>query len=129
MQASLEIPGSPFGPWLNVDAALRETDALPAFDRLKIGSLQVPGFLADRALERLAAYLDTTAEGRLASDVVKSVRLSEARVQIVYEWRDDIPDRVRAALLPQADEDRIKAYSDRLAEVSDKASSRSVSRT
>ena len=50
VQASLELPGSPFGPWLNVDA-----------------------------------HLNTTAEGRLAYDVVKSVKLSAARVQIVYE--------------------------------------------
>lgn len=121
VQASLEIPGSPFGPWLNVDAALRETDGLPAFDHLKIGTLPVPGFIADRALERLAAHLGTTAEGRLAHDVVKSVNFSDARMRLVYEWRDDIPDRVRAALLPQADQDRIKAYSDGLAEVVDQA--------
>jgi hypothetical protein len=128
VQASLEIPGSPFGSWLNVDAALRETGGLPAFDYLKIGTLPVPGFVADRALERLAAHLNTTAEGRLAHDVVKSVKLSEAQMRIVYEWRDDIPDRVSAALLPQADQDRIKAYSDRLVEVADKAGAvRSVS--
>jgi hypothetical protein len=126
VQASLEIPGSPFGSWLNVDAALRETDALPAFDHLKIGSLQVPGFVADLVLARLAAHLNTTGEGSLVEDVVKSVKLSEAQVQIVYEWRDDIPDRVRAAVLPPADVDRIKAYSDRLAEVAARTPSRSV---
>ena len=129
VQASLEIPGNPLGSWLNVDAALRETDALPAFDHLKIGSLQVPGFVADRVLQQLVAHLNTTAEGRLVEDVVRSVRLSEAQLQIVYEWRDDVPDRVRAALLPQADEERIKAYSDRLADVTAKAPSRSVSLT
>ena len=124
VQASLEVPGSPFGPWLNVDAALRETGGLPAFDHLKIGSLPVPGFIADLALERLAAHLNATAEGRLANDVVKSVKFSEARVQVVYEWRDDIPDRVRAALLPPADQERLKAYSDRLAEVVDRRARR-----
>jgi hypothetical protein len=128
VQASLEMPGNPFGPWLNMDAVLRETDGLPRFDYLKIGSLPVPGFVADRVLDRLAAHLNTTAEGRLAYDVVKSVKVSEARVQIVYEWRADIPDRVRAVLLPQADEDRIRAYSDRLVEVVAKTvASRSVS--
>ena len=127
VQASLEMPGSPFGPWLNVDAALRETDTLPAFDQLTIGSLQVPGFVADRVLERVVAHLNTTAEGKLVEDVVRGVKLSDAQVQIVYKWRNDIPDRVRAALLPPADEDRIKAYSDRLADVADRTPSRSIS--
>ncbi len=128
VQASMEVPGSPFGGWLNVDAGLRETGGLPAFDHLKIGSLPVPVFIADRALEKLVAHLNTTAEGRLASDVVRSVRLADGRVRVVYEWRDDIPDRLRAALLPQADQDRFKAYSDRLAEVADRAAgSRSIS--
>jgi hypothetical protein len=124
----LEVPRSPFGPWLNVDAALRETDGLPAFDHLRIGSLPVPGFLANVAIRRMAAHLGATAEGRLANDVVKSVRISQAQVHVVYEWRDDIPDRVRAAVLPPADRDRLKVYSDRLVEVVDRAGpSRSVS--
>ncbi len=128
LQASLEMPGNPFGRWLNVDAALRETAGLPAFEHLKIGSLPVPAFIADRALESALAHLDTTAEGRLAYDVVKSVKLSESQVRVVYEWRDDIPDRVRAVLLSPADEARFKAYSDRLAGVIDEGgAARSVS--
>jgi hypothetical protein len=119
VQASLEIPGNPLGAWLNVDAALRETAGLPAFDHLRIGSLPVPGFVADYALDSAFAHLNATAEGRLAHDVVKSVSLSEAQVQIVYEWRDDIPDRLRAVLLSPADEARFKAHSDRLADVVD----------
>jgi len=128
IQASLAMPRKPLGARLNVDAALRETGGLPAFDRLRIGSLPVPGFIADLALARLATDLDTTAEGQLANDVMKSVRLSPAQVRVVYEWRDDIPDRVRAAFLPPADQDRFKAYSDRLADVVDGAAAqRSVS--
>jgi hypothetical protein len=128
VQASLEVPQSPFGPWLNVDAALRETGALPAFDHLRIGSLPVPGVLADLAIGRLAAHLNATAEGRLANDVVKSVRFAEGQVQVVYEWRDDIPDRLRATLVPAADQERLKLYSDRLVEVVERAGpARSVS--
>ena len=121
VQASLEVPHSPFGRWLNVDAELRETGSLPDVGRLRIGSLPVPGLVADLALGKLVAYLNATAEGRLANDVVKSVRLSETGVQVVYEWRDDLPDQVRAALLPPADQDRYRAYWERLAEVADRA--------
>jgi len=128
VQGSLEMRHNPFGPWLNVDAALRETGGLPGFDHLRIGSLQVPGYIADRALGALVAHLNTTAEGKLANDVVKSVKFSESGVHVVYEWRDDIPERVRAVLLPQADQDRLRVYSDRLVAVVDQAAaSRSIS--
>lgn len=76
VQASLEAPPNPLGRWLNVDAALRETGSLPAFDRLRLGSLPVPGFVADFVLARLATRLNETAEGRLANDVLRSVKLA-----------------------------------------------------
>jgi len=117
LRASLPVPRNPFGAWLNIDATLRETGGLPTFDRLRIGRLSVPAFVADLALAQFAGQLNQTAEGRLANDVVKSVSLSPGQLQVIYEWRDDIPDRVSAAALPPADQDRFKAYSDRLAEV------------
>jgi uncharacterized protein YfiM (DUF2279 family) len=117
VQASVEVAGSPFGRWVNVDATLRQTDGLPTFDHLTIGSLHVPRFIADYTLSRVVAHFHATDQGRLAQDVVKRVTLSEARMSLAYQWRDDIPDRVRAALVPQADQDRIKVYSDRLVEV------------
>jgi hypothetical protein len=123
VQASLEAPANPLGRWINVDAALRETGALPEFDRLRIGRLPVPAFLADFALARLAARLNETGEGKLAHDVVKSVKLLPGQVQVVYEWRADIPDRVRAAVLSPADVERFRAYSERLADVIDGAGS------
>lgn len=121
VQASVEVPESPFGRWLNVDARLRETSGLPAFDHLKIGSLPVPDFLAAFALRSLMRHFDATEQGRIATDMVKRVVLYEGRVQVVYEWRGDIPDRVRASLVPPADQERIKAYSDLLVEVVEKA--------
>ena len=124
VQASVEVPRNPFGPWLNIDAALRETGSLPAVDHLKIGSLPVPGFIADLALAKLLAHLNATADGRLANDVVKSVSITAGGVRVLYEWRNDIPDRVRAAMLSPADQDRLRAYSDRLARVADKVSTR-----
>ncbi len=69
------------------------------------------------------AHFNSTDEGKLATDVVKRVTLLDAQVRIFYEWRDDTPERLRAALVPRADQDRMKAYSDRLVEITAKAGS------
>ena len=117
LQASGRFDRSPFGPWLNIDAQLRETTGLPRFESLRVGRLPVPGWLADLALERAITHLNTSAEGQLAADMVQSVRFAPTQLQVVYQWRDDLAARVRSALVPPADAQRLRAYSDRLAAV------------
>jgi hypothetical protein len=57
VEASLAVPGMPFGGWLNLRAVLRETDALPRVQQLRIGRLPVPGWLAQAALPRVLQAL------------------------------------------------------------------------
>ncbi|RZL27961.1 MAG: hypothetical protein EOP35_26585, partial [Rubrivivax sp.] len=54
LQASLPLPRSPFTAWLNIEATLRETTGLPTVDRLRIGRLPVPAWVAARLLPVLA---------------------------------------------------------------------------
>jgi hypothetical protein len=128
VQASLQVPGSLFGRWLNVDAGLRETGGLLTLEHLKIGRLNVPGAVGNSSLANFMTSLNTAGEARWTSDVLKSVKLSETQVRVVYDWRWDLPDLARATALVQADQDRLKAYSERLAEAVDQAGpARSIS--
>jgi hypothetical protein len=70
VQASVQSPWSPFGQWLNFDAVLRESDGMPAIDRLTVGSLPVPGFVADFALEQALARFGASERGRIAKEMV-----------------------------------------------------------
>jgi hypothetical protein len=124
VQASVEVPSSPFGNWLNVQAVVRETNALPTIDKIVVGSLPVPAFVADFALEQAIARFGATERGRIAKDMVKTVRLSDSQLRVVYEWRADLVTRARAALISPEDQTRFRAYSDRLVEVIDKARGR-----
>ena len=136
-------PANPFGAYLNVEGALRETSALPQFDSLKVGRLPVPAILADallaRALVQLGA-LETAAsprvadpplrpegEGNAAVDFLHHVRFGEAHVQVVYRWRDEMPERFRRALIA-VDDARLRSYQQRLAEfAADKRLPRQIS--
>ncbi|MPZ43460.1 MAG: hypothetical protein GEV05_08675 [Betaproteobacteria bacterium] len=129
--ATARAPANPFGAYLNVEGVLRETSALPQFDNLRIGRVPVPAMLADRllahALGRLGA-LDTAAspriadmplpqagEGSAAADFLHSVHIEGGQVQIVYRWRDEMPERFRRALFA-VDDARLRSYQQRLAE-------------
>ncbi len=57
LQASFDVPRSPIGRYVNIDAMLEETASLPRVLQLKIGSLPVPAMLGDYLLrEAVGAY-------------------------------------------------------------------------
>ena len=116
LQASVEIPRSPFGRYLNVDAGLRETAGLPRFDHLRIGRLPVPAALADLLLREGLRWTATTERGVLAADIVKDVKVAGGRLTVTYVWSGDIERRARAVLVSPAQEARLRAYHDRLVE-------------
>jgi hypothetical protein len=116
LQASAEIPQSPFGRFLNVDAALRETGTLPRFDHLQIGRLRVPATVADYLLREGLRRMAATDRGELAADIVKVASVANGRLTVTYVWSSEIEKRVRAVLLSPADQARLRAYHDRLVE-------------
>lgn len=117
VRSSLPLPRNPFGRWLNVELRLLETGGLPVIDSLHLGRLPVPAALAERALPWLAQRAGVQAELDVAAEVVRRVHFMPQRVAVVYAWRDDSAVRVLGALVPAADQARLRAYHDQLAQV------------
>jgi hypothetical protein len=115
VSASVELPRTPLGRFINISAVLRDTGALPVIDLLQVGRLPVPGWLANALLEYAVQRL-TGGEGyRIASDTIKKFSVAEGRLTVIYDWRDDLPDRIRAVALSGDDQARLKVYQERLA--------------
>ena len=128
--ASVEVPRSPFGRYVNVKALLRETSGLPAFEELTVGRLPIPGALADWGLARALRSLDRTDQYQVAADTIRSVSIADGSVRVVYEWRDDLPARLSKAMMSPADNERFRLYHDRLVALTREAGlPRSVSLT
>jgi hypothetical protein len=117
LQATVEAPRSPIGRYVNIDAALRETGALPRFDHLKVGSVPVPSVLADYLLREGLRRVVETERGGLAADVVKGVSVGDGRLTVTYQWSDAVAERARAVLVSPEDQARLRIYHDRLIEV------------
>jgi hypothetical protein len=114
---SVRVPDNPFGPYLNVQARARQTSALPELDALTVGRVPVPAPLANWLLARALARLDATDAGIAAADALESVRFEGDFLRVEYRWRDDLPQRLRTALLPAAEQERLRAYQERLARI------------
>ena len=112
--ASIKAPPNPFGAYVNVEAVAHQTSSLPSFDRLQVGRLPVPGFLADWLLAQAIDQLNTTDAGKSASDVVRSVRIAGGHLEVEYQWSADLPERLRKALLPAGEQERLRAHQERL---------------
>lgn len=127
LQASLPLPHSPVGGWLNVEATLRQTAGLPEVKALRVGRLPLPGWVAEWLLDRLVVQLGVTEQGRLAHDMVQHVAMAPGRLVLVYAWQDDSYQRLLGTLLPPAAQQRLKAYSEHLAGLMQDAAGGSVS--
>ena len=113
VRASIPLPN--IGRYINVDASLVETSTLPRFDQLTIGQLPVPAFIANRLLREALGMLQERSDLRAAGDVIKTVRMRGGVLHVVYAWNDALPDQLKAALIPPAEQDRLKVYQERLA--------------
>jgi len=121
LQASLELPQNPIGRYVNIDAAFREAGAAPHFDHLKIGSLPVPGIIADYLLREGLRWFTATDRGQLAASVVRSATFADRRLAVTYQWSEDVATLARAVLVAPEDQVRLRAYQERLADAVEKA--------
>ena len=115
--ATAELPANPAGRFLNVRASVHDTGALPRLEDVSIGRLPVPDLLANAVLDRAWAKLQENEDVRAAAAAVKKLGIAENRLDVTFEWRTDLPDRLRTALLPRAEQERLRPYQARLAEL------------
>jgi len=116
-QITGQLPQNPLGAYLNIDAELTETGGLPQFERLSIGNLTIPGGLADWLLGRAVEGLSSSDDYRVLTEVVKKVNVTEGKLNVTYAWQKDLPAKLGAILIPADDQERLRAYQQRLAEV------------
>ncbi len=112
VQASI---AAPLGRWWNVELALRQTAALPEIDHLRVGRLPVPAALAMPLLRGLAERHGMQADALLDVKGIERVVMARGQLMLSYRLGPGTTGRLRAALVPAADQQRLRAYSDRLA--------------
>jgi hypothetical protein len=111
VQLSVQWPRSPFGHWLNVEAQLHQTPGWPALERLQIGRVPVPVGLARWLLMQGVAHYGATEQVQTVVGMVQRVTLQPAEIVLDYVWR---PDGLRTVMLAPTDQQRLRAYVERL---------------
>lgn len=117
--ARASIPGHVQGRpiWINVDVQLRQGRGLPDLESLRVGRLPLPGWAVAPMLRWWLERRGLGVDLELPRDVVRHVDFRPRQVVLYYAWREDTMSRMLATLVPAADQERLRAYSDRLVEL------------
>jgi alkylhydroperoxidase family enzyme len=106
------------GRWLNIELKLRQTATVPEIERLRVGRLPVPIWLARQALRMVAAHRGLQLDALLPLDYVEHMTMAHGQATLSYRPGRGTAERLRAALVSPADQQRLRAYQERLAALS-----------
>jgi hypothetical protein len=127
--ASLRLPLVPSGLFLNIDATFTENRSLLELDALRVGKVPVPVWLADWATPRLLRRLAPDFDYQAFCNAVKKVTVTHDKLAVTYEWQDNLAAKMRAMLVPPEEQERLRAYHERLVEISRALSAKNHSMT
>lgn len=120
VQSTIALPTNPFGSYLNVEAQLSETASLPRIEQLKLGGFVLPGIVANWLVEEALDALKDEHDLDELAEVIKQVKLDPGKLQVTYQWQQDLPSKLGALLIPPTDQERLKTYQAKLAEITQK---------
>jgi len=127
LSASRSLPMIPMGLFVNLNAVLVEDGSGLSWQYLRIGRLSLPPQIAQWLFWRGFDLAFGSVDLNAFAQVVTQIRVDQRRIALTYEWQADLPDQLRAALIPPEEQDRLKAYQGRLAEVTRTLKSKNVS--
>lgn len=114
---SMQTP-APLQRFVNLRAVLEQRDdGLPRLTDLQIGRLSVPVWLARLAVRVASAVVPELDEDLELLELVRQVEIDGPTLRVSYEWRETVMTRLRARLLDDAVRERVRAYHERLLEV------------
>ena len=118
LRSSLHLEANPltgtFGRWINLQVQLREIDGRPEVVGLQVGSLPLPSVLAVPLARLAARSAGLEAELQMTLGVLRQMNFLPQQLVFSYVLESDSAARLVAALISQPEQDRLKAYSDRL---------------
>lgn len=117
LQASLPWQWGPASGWLNLQAKLVQTAHLPALAHWQLGGLPLPSAWALPLLKAALQRQGGVPDPALVATVVRQVRFEDTQLQVAYTWQADTTQRLLASLTPPDEQERLRAYNQRLAEL------------
>lgn len=112
---ALELSLPLAGRWVNLQAWLADGPNRPTLQRLQVGALVLPGWMAEPALGLALRWWDRPRDGRPPlRAMLQGTRWHRDRAILVYRWRADLPQRLAGWIVPPAQLERLRVHHDAL---------------
>ncbi len=115
IRVSLPLQGIPLNGYLNLEATLVETAALPQLRSLHIGRLSLPDALTDVLVHQFVRWMERSPEYRSGFDALRLVKMSPDGLSIFYRWEEGLHHEVRASVIGDQERERLLRYQSLLA--------------
>ncbi len=118
LTATLTIPDNPFGRYLNITAEVAEAPDGIRIQSLQLGSLPLPGILADWSARLAHQWLRRDPTYAALTNAFYRVRFEENQATLDYRWHPELLTRIERKsaelLIAPEDQDRMLAYAEQL---------------
>jgi len=118
LSATLTVPDNPFGRYLNITAEVAEVPGGVRIQSLQLGSLPLPGALADWAARRFHTLLRRDDTYAAMADAFSQVSFDENQATLDYRWHPDLLARMERKsvelLITPEEQARMLAYAEQL---------------
>lgn len=118
LTATLQVPPNPYGEFLNVTAEVAEAPNGVRIVGLRLGSLPLPGFLADWTARQAHRWLRRDETYATLADAFSQVSFEENHATLDYRWEPELLTQLERKsadlLIAPEDQARMLAYAERL---------------
>jgi hypothetical protein len=118
LTATIAVPPNPFGRYLNITAEVADVPGGIRIESLQLGSLPLPGVLADWIARQVHRSLRRDKTYAALADAFSQVRFDENGATLDYRWHPDLLTRIERKsaelLIAPEEQARLLAYAERL---------------
>lgn len=118
LTATLSVPPNPFGRYLNLTAEVADVPGGVRIQSLQLGSLPVPGMLADWSARQAHRWLRRDETYAILTQAFSQVTFDENQATLDYRWRPELLTQLERKsadlLIAPEDQHRMLAYAEQL---------------
>ena len=118
LSATLAVPSNPFGRYLNLTAEIAEVPGGIRIQGLQLGSLPLPGVLADWMARQAHRWLRRDKTYATLADAFSQINFDENQATLDYRWHPELLTRLERKsaelLIAPEDQARMLAYAEQL---------------
>ncbi|HRH73726.1 MAG TPA: hypothetical protein PLM62_11570, partial [Zoogloea sp.] len=115
------IPPTPLGRYLNLRTRVVIGTDGPEFQKVRVGSIPVPGSLFGAALLHASRHSSLAPDLEVLRKTIDQVAITPGELRLHYTWQPEILDSARARAISQEDRERLAAAHTRLVSRMDSA--------